>query len=703
MARARAVASAGVATNQVNYLLTAGWRGGCGGAERGSGAGWRAEVGGDDAVPGEAGGPGGAGAAHCDATGMVEEEGLDGSREGRRVGRGHHEAVFRPDALAGTTGVGDDDGASGGGGIEGDEAEAFDAGGGLATRENHEVGGAVGEGEGVGVGDLERAFDVHAELAGPVPEAVEVAGPPHRADKLVDDPRSQVGGQPAEGFDDVELSFARMEATHGEDAPGGGGSVPGPIGQPSEGGNEFLLHRAGDSNEAILRSSRRLGEGFDRARDDPDGIGAAKEAGKARATVRGPRKAQDLRAVKGENEAGGAGKREDPVVEPEADGAGFGQPEHGALTVDLQLPERAEHPPAVGPTLRAAHRSGDDAQPGPRLRGDVARGKDGDVPTGLHRPPHRLGNVGGDASATGRVFMGQDEEGVGNHCPCTRNCGSASWRSFAMASRMSPGKTALITGASRGLGRAFAARLLEEGFAVVGVARQRPAPETLEGVTWLELDLADPAAVECFLEREKDLVGRVDLLLNNAGFSDVGALEDFREEDVRRHLQAMLATPIRLTQAVLPGMRARHEGVIVNVSSLAVELPIPFLGLYNTAKAGLAGFSLSLLIELEGTPVRVIDFRPGDYRTGFHRQSALRSPESGELNTAWAAMREHLAVAPLPERAADDLWRALSAGRRGTVRSGSWFQASLAAWAARNLPAPWMRRRIRRYYGLEGP
>lgn len=271
-----------------------------------------------------------------------------------------------------------------------------------------------------------------------------------------------------------------------------------------------------------------------------------------------------------------------------------------------------------------------------------------------------------------------------------------------MASPITPGKTALVTGASRGLGRAFATRFLREGLRVVGTARDPSAVEPLEGVTWLRLDLGDAAQLATLRGSWDERVGPVDVLVNNAGFGDFGPLEQFSTEAVRQHLAVLLEAPIGLAQAVLPGMRARRSGAIVNVASLAAELPIPFLTLYDAAKAGLAGFSQALQLETAGSGVQVVDFRPGDFRTEFYRHSHCDTAGRAELARTWEAMQAHVAQAPVAEGAADALWRALRRGRSGTVRTGSWFQARLAAWGARHLPERWMRRRILAYYGLKG-
>jgi short-subunit dehydrogenase len=162
---------------------------------------------------------------------------------------------------------------------------------------------------------------------------------------------------------------------------------------------------------------------------------------------------------------------------------------------------------------------------------------------------------------------------------------------------------------------------------------------------------------------------------------------------------------VRLARQAVAAMRARRRGTIVNVTSLAVEFPIPLMSGYNSAKAALAAFSESLLIETAGTGVTVIDFRPGDYRTDFnHAAHRAAGPAGGGAREArvWSRLEALTAAAPAPARAARDLVRALRRGQSGVVRSGGFFQARVAPWGNRLLPAPLMRL-LRSFYFRAGP
>jgi NAD(P)-dependent dehydrogenase (short-subunit alcohol dehydrogenase family) len=308
-------------------------------------------------------------------------------------------------------------------------------------------------------------------------------------------------------------------------------------------------------------------------------------------------------------------------------------------------------------------------------------------------------------------------------------------------------RTAFVTGASSGLGRAFAEMLLAGGVRVWGTSRDTARLASLAAhpaFTPVALDLADGDAAEtaCARAAAQAAAGAAetapgfDLIINNAGFGRFSPFAGTRDFAVwQAQLDAMLTHTARLAHAALRGMMARRRGCLVNVSSLAVEFPLPFMPGYNIAKAGLSALSESLMFELRGTPVVVIDFRPGDYRTAFNeviqaeaaaRQSAPTSPPPNppmpdntdtaahrgpapgapplrvphpRLSRAWDALEKNLRASPPPERAARDLRRALLRGRPGIVRSGSFFQARLAPLATRLMPARLRRAVLARYFG----
>lgn len=260
----------------------------------------------------------------------------------------------------------------------------------------------------------------------------------------------------------------------------------------------------------------------------------------------------------------------------------------------------------------------------------------------------------------------------------------------------------MITGAGSGLGAAFAKALSSSGYRVYGTSRRPAECAGNPGVHWLALDASHPQALADFIREQAPLLRDLDLLINNAGASWFGDIVDQPHGEIGALLHLLLQAPIALSQAVLPGMRQRGSGTIVNVSSLAALFPLPYMAVYTAAKAGLSAFTQDLALTEGSGGVRWIDFQAGDFRTAFNRNLA-----HGKLNArqqqALIGLERAMAAAPAAEQAAFDLVRALRRQRSGTIRSGGWFQSRLAPLGWRLLPARCLHQLIRHYYGIQRP
>jgi NADP-dependent 3-hydroxy acid dehydrogenase YdfG len=189
----------------------------------------------------------------------------------------------------------------------------------------------------------------------------------------------------------------------------------------------------------------------------------------------------------------------------------------------------------------------------------------------------------------------------------------------------------LITGCSTGFGRVFAEAALAEGHAVVATARN---VETIKDIGSaapdrflpLALDVTDPAACHRSVQAAVSRFGRVEVLVNNAGYGMVGALEESSSGEIRRMFETNVFGLIEMTKAALPGMRAQKSGWIVNLSSIAGLVPTPGFGVYNGTKFAVEGISEALAGEVAPFNIRVLIVEPGPFRTDFAGRSIVLAP-----------------------------------------------------------------------------
>ncbi len=176
--------------------------------------------------------------------------------------------------------------------------------------------------------------------------------------------------------------------------------------------------------------------------------------------------------------------------------------------------------------------------------------------------------------------------------------------------------TALVTGASTGIGRATAKALKDAGFRVFGTSR-RAVSDNPDGITMLSCDVTDDASVAKLVDDVLATAGRIDLLVNNAGIGLLGGAEELSIAQARALFDVNLFGVLRVTNAVLPTMRRQGSGRIINMSSVLGLVPAPYSALYSSTKHALEGYSESLDHELRAFGIRVVLVEPAYTRTSF--------------------------------------------------------------------------------------
>jgi len=193
-------------------------------------------------------------------------------------------------------------------------------------------------------------------------------------------------------------------------------------------------------------------------------------------------------------------------------------------------------------------------------------------------------------------------------------------------------RTWLITGATSGFGRTIAEAALAHGDSVVATSRHTDGLQDLaddERVLVARLDVTDPAHREAAVAAALDRFGRIDVLVNNAGRTQVGAVEETTDDELRDLFELHFFAPAALTRLVLPTMRAQGSGAIVQMSSVGGQVTAPGFGAYCATKFALEGLTETLQEEVEAFGIRTLIVEPGAFRTGLFRPGAAY--ESAEM------------------------------------------------------------------------
>jgi NAD(P)-dependent dehydrogenase (short-subunit alcohol dehydrogenase family) len=266
------------------------------------------------------------------------------------------------------------------------------------------------------------------------------------------------------------------------------------------------------------------------------------------------------------------------------------------------------------------------------------------------------------------------------------------------------GQVVLVTGASSGIGKTTAEHLAARGYRVFAGARRPDAVSPLPGAELIALDVTDDASVSEAVASILEKAGRIDALINNAGSSILGAVEETSIDQARSLLETNVLGVLRMSQAVLPTMRRQHAGRIVNVSSVVGFLPSPYMSVYAASKHAIEGLSESMDHEVRSFGVRVVLVEPGFTRTNID----AASPRAERPLDAYAVQRERvinsinhqISSAPDPTAVAATIERAINASRFTRLPVGG--QAALLSRLRRWMPPPMVDRSLRKTFSLDG-
>ncbi|MBN2555921.1 MAG: SDR family oxidoreductase [Anaerolineales bacterium] len=275
-----------------------------------------------------------------------------------------------------------------------------------------------------------------------------------------------------------------------------------------------------------------------------------------------------------------------------------------------------------------------------------------------------------------------------------------------MSEQMNTERVVLITGASSGIGEAVAAHLAASGYLVFGTSRQAAFPTEIHTgvVNMIPMDVNNDQSVSdgvAFIQQHAE---RIDVLINNAGYGLAGAIEETSIEEASLQMDTNFFGAVRLTNAILPVMRKRKDGVIIYIGSVAGRIPIPFQGFYSASKFALEGYSEVLRIEVSSFNIKVYILEPGDFATGFTR-SRVVSKAARKSRVYQPAMGDAISVMEHDEENGADPAQIGAAVEKLIKSRPARFRIPIgplygkaALVLQRILPDAWMEFAVRKYY-----
>ncbi len=247
-------------------------------------------------------------------------------------------------------------------------------------------------------------------------------------------------------------------------------------------------------------------------------------------------------------------------------------------------------------------------------------------------------------------------------------------------------KTVLVTGASSGIGAAVLSRLARDGHRVIGTCRKGDLKNP-DGTEMLPLDVTSDDSVGTCIKKLLQREGRIDVLINNAGYLQGGAIEEVPLEQAHAEFETNYFGVVRMVRAVLPAMRAQKSGLIAATSSLAGLVPLPFWGHYNASKFAVEGLMETLRHELRPFGIQVAMVEPGTIKTPFYQapQATAMAEYAPWRDRSLEAMRNFERKAPGPEVVAE-VYARLVRSKHPPLRNTVTLEAKLLPFMRRFLP-----------------
>ena len=265
-------------------------------------------------------------------------------------------------------------------------------------------------------------------------------------------------------------------------------------------------------------------------------------------------------------------------------------------------------------------------------------------------------------------------------------------------------KGVLITGGSSGIGKSIGLFLKSKGYTVYGSTRNASKYPDFMDFELLELEVRDATSIAAAVKRLIDKEGRIDLLINNAGVGITGAIEETPIKEIDNAFDVNFNGPIRMMQAVLPEMREQGSGLIINITSIAGYMGLPFRGIYSASKGALEIMTEALRMEVRAFGVEVVNLAPGDFATniaaGRYHVPVKEDPIYPKYAESLDLINAHVSSAGDPEQVARKVFSILSERRPKVHYTVGTFTQRFSIILKKILPDKWYESLLLKHYKL---
>lgn len=225
-------------------------------------------------------------------------------------------------------------------------------------------------------------------------------------------------------------------------------------------------------------------------------------------------------------------------------------------------------------------------------------------------------------------------------------------------------KIVLITGGSSGLGKSTGEYLVKKGYTVYGTSRNPEKFKNFDAFTLIKLDVADKTSIETAVKTIIEKEGKIDILINNAGVGITGAVEETPGEEILKAFDINFHGPLNLIKIVLPHMRDQKGGLIINITSIAGYMGLPYRGIYSATKGALELITEAMRMEIKDFGVKMTNIAPGDFATNiasgrYHAPVLENSPYKIPYGKCLEMMNEHVNSGDDPKVVAEMIYRVI--------------------------------------------